>query len=161
MSEGEFNLHEYYARREEEFRRSIYALEGRLLREVVLQIVEPQINVVFLRFDGAMFAVQGDLGSELLTVFAHEGEPPSDIGPAAWYERFDAAEIFHGRLVKQVRPIGAVWNGHGIEISFSGITDRTLIIQSIYAGDRPNDFFDCLRIGIATYDYRRTQKSDA
>jgi hypothetical protein len=143
--------HHEYPRREAEFRNSIRALEGRTLREVVLQIIEPEINMVFLRFEEAWYAVVGQLGSELLQVYRHDGEPPDDLGPSAWYERFDAAALFHGRMVQQARAIGAAWNGHGIEISFAGVLDRTLIIQSIYAGAVPTGFVDSLRVGIASY----------
>ena len=63
--------------------------------------------------------------------------------------------------MKQARAIGEAWNGHGIEISFSGILDRTLIIQSIESGDMPAEFADCLRVGVVQYTYSHERGADA
>ena len=133
---------------------SIRGLEGRRLLEVVLQVVEPEINMVFLRFEDALYSVKPWRGGELMQVAVWDEDLPTGLGPRAWYQSFDEARPFHGCSVKQARAIGGVWNGHGIEISFSGALDRTLIIQSIASGDMPKGFVDCLRVGIGNYTYR-------
>lgn len=49
------------------------------------------------------------------------------------------------------RTIGSAWNGHGVELSFVGVPNKTVIVQSIYAGNKPTDQEDCLRLGIGSY----------
>ena len=148
-------------RREADFARSIRALNGRRLREVVLQIIEPEINLVFLRFEDALYALYPWRGGELLRFVAWDKEIPTELGPGAWYQPFDHAAVFHGCSVKQVRAIGGAFNGHGIEISFADALEQTLIIQSIESGDVPRGFGDCLRVGIADYTYCYERDADA
>jgi len=156
-----FDEESEHASIEAALRDSIRGLEGRRLLEVVLQIVGGEINVVFLRFEGALYAAYPWRGGELVQVVLWDKELPADLGPGAWYQPFDEAGPFHGCSVKQARVIGTAWNGHGIEISFSGTLDRTLIIQSIESGEMPQEFSDCLRVGIAKYTYCNDREADA
>ena len=68
--------------------------------------------------------------------------------------RLPILEQFVGFEVVEVRPIGEAWNGHGFEISFKGVPDKTLILQSIYTGSEPKGFDDCMRIGVGNYVYQ-------
>lgn len=68
--------------------------------------------------------------------------------------RLPILDQFVGLEVAEVRHIGEAWNGHGFELSFKGVPDKTLILQSIYTGSEPEEFNDCMRIGIGSYLYR-------
>lgn len=140
---------------------SLRGLDGRRLLEVLIQVVEPEINMVFLRFEDALYAVVPWDGGALVQLTEWDNELPTDLGPGAWYQPFDQAAAFRGCSVKQARAIGCAWNGHGIEISFSGELSRTLIIQSIESGEPPRGFVDCLRVGVANYTYRYDRDADA
>jgi len=146
-----------YRERETQFRMQLSRFDGRVLRDVLLQIVEPEVNVVVLVFEDAVFSVQGQIGGELLKVV--EAPPPSteSLGPNAWYQPFEPAIQFRGKAVAQVRAVGEAWNGHGLEISFADCPRHTLIITSIDSRGAPEAFRDCLKVGVAeyTYEYRR------
>jgi hypothetical protein len=137
---------------ENEFRVAIKQLEGRVLREVRLQIIAPEINVVVLVTDDETFNIQGVIGGELLELVAASAREVQ--GPHAWYEGLEPAAKLLGSRIVQARAIGEAWNGHGLELSFEGVSDTTLVVQSIYSGETPPEFNDCLRVGIATYQYR-------
>jgi hypothetical protein len=47
--------------------------------------------------------------------------------------------------------IGEAWNGHGFEICFEGLLGKTMLVQSIYAGEKPEGFDDCIRLGTGNY----------
>ena len=132
---------------------SIRAMEGMRLNEVTLHVVSSEINLVLLRFDEGSYAVYPWWGGELVVVMPWDREVPAELGPASWYQAYYEAAPFIGRQVKQARAIGDVWNGHGIEISFSGELERTLVIQSIASGDLPEGYIDCIRVGVAKYTY--------
>ena len=136
---------------ESEFRAALKQLEGRTLREVVLQSVEGEINVVLLVTDAQIFSVEGAIGGELLRLVL--ATPPEVPGSGPSYEQYEPATSFLGTRIVQARPIGEAWNGHGLELSFEGLPDNTLIIQSIYSGDAPSGFHDCLRVGVANYSH--------
>ena len=161
VSHAMFDVEAEYARVEAALRDSIRGLEGRRLRDVLLQIVEPDINMVILRFEDALYVVYPWCGGDLVQLVSWEKELPTDLGPGAWYQPFDEAVPCHGCSVTQARAVGGTSNGHGIEISFSGAVDRTLIIQSIEAGDMPEGFSDCLRVGITRYTHRCVREADA
>ncbi|MBQ4835695.1 hypothetical protein [Pseudoalteromonas luteoviolacea] len=67
--------------------------------------------------------------------------------------RVPILEQFIGFEVVEVRQIGEVWNGHGFELSCKDVPDKTLIGQSIFTGSEPEDFDDCMRIGVGNYIY--------
>lgn len=119
--------------------------------------------MVVLRFEDALYTVTPWDGGALvqLLLVDSDKELPADLGPGAWYQPCAEAAAFHGCSVKQARAIGCAWNGHGLEMSFSGEHARTLIIQSIMAGDLPEGFVDCLRVGVASYTYCYERDADA
>ncbi|MDP2596396.1 hypothetical protein [Alteromonas stellipolaris] len=129
----------------------IEALEGSVLTKVLINVVEPEFNVVFLDTSNGVFAVQGESGGEYLGI-RHIKDMPSLVSEQGYiiceYPPYNA---FLNHTICQIRQIGTAWNGHGLELSFQGITDQTMIIQSIYSGDKPKDLEDCLRLGIGQY----------
>lgn len=149
-----------YRERETQFRAQLGKLDGRVLRDVLLQIIEPEVNVVVLVFEDAVFSVQGQIGGELLDLV--ESAPPTaeSLGPNAWYESFEPAVRFRGKAVAQVRAVGGAWNGHGLELSFAGCPGHTLIITSICSGTAPEGFNDCLKVGVADYRYEYRRDPD-
>mgnify|MGYP006293026539 CR=1 FL=1 len=149
------NIEKFYPYKElqEKFGNDLKKLEGKVLHEVRLQIIEPEINVVVLIFEDETFSVQGQLGGELLDLVERMPSPPEELGPHAWYEPFEEARPFLGCAVVQARPIGEPWNGHGLELSFESNHNETLIVQSNDAGGGPKGFHDCLRIGVGRYVY--------
>jgi hypothetical protein len=142
-----------YTERIAQSRSVSYELEGKTLKQFLVQVVEPEFNVAYLIFeDGSAYAVQGEFGSEILSIhwlsaIVAETKP----GEKSRIKRFRPFEQFIGRRIEQVRMIGEAWNGHGFEFSFEGIANRTMIIQSIYTGQPPDDLFDCLRMGVGQY----------
>jgi hypothetical protein len=144
-----------YREREDSFRAALLQLEGRVLSDVLLQVIPPEINVVVLACTDATFCVQGQIGGELLDIVPAAPPPVSEVNPHARYERFEPASDLLGREIVQARAIGQTWNGHGLELSFRDRPGRSLIVQSIYTADKPDDAHDCLRIAAGTYTFER------
>ena len=142
-----------YKTLEEQFRNSVGQLEGKVLDQVLLQIVEPEINLVALLFEDAAFCLQGAIGGEVLRLV--NGEPPTIDESSSFirYIPFAPAKKFLGSSISQVRTIGSAWNGHGVEISFESHPAHTLVVQSIHSSPVPVDFSDCLRISVVEYIY--------
>jgi hypothetical protein len=120
---------------------------GERLEAISVHVVPPEINILFLQFADFVVEVFGAYGSELLrleiTNRLHEMET-IELKPL---------QIFQGKEIVQARTVGEPWNGYGFEISFKEMYDRTLLVQSIYSGDKPDGFDDCLRVGIGHYLY--------
>jgi hypothetical protein len=129
-------------------------LEGQLLFRLLVQEVEPEFNVLYLLTDGGAYAIQGRIGGEVLEIVLMD-QPPAE-GP--WPDSclvvvkpLAPFALFEGRRIVQARSIGCAWNGHGFEFSFEGLPSRTLLVQSIYTGSKPDGYEDCLRLGIGSY----------
>jgi len=125
----------------------IQDIEGETLRNISIHVVSPEINIVFLHFDEFDVEIFGAFGSEILKI---EIAIRRDTFPTVELPQLN---MFRNQRINQIRIIGEAWNGYGFEVSFDGIFDRTLIIQSIYSGDKPEGLEDCLRIGIGHYVY--------
>jgi hypothetical protein len=126
-------------------------LEGRLLRRFLIHVVEPEFNAAYLVFDDGVFSIHGGVGGEVLQIVRVEDAPRERSEANAAVKPFDPFSIFLNRRIVQARTIGTAWNGHGFEFSFEGMPDRTMIVQSIYAGEKPGAFDDCLRLGVGSY----------
>lgn len=124
-------------------------LENEQLLKVTVNVVTPEINIVFLHFDNYIVEVYGAFGSEIIKI-EMANRAIDDIDNT----EIESLQQFKGMTIYQSRIIGEPWNGYGFEISFKESFDKTLIIQSIYSGNRPNDIDDCLRLGIGNYIYR-------
>lgn len=127
-------------------------LEGATLRSVLINVIDPEFNVVYLETDKGIYSLQGEVGGEYLGV--HELEELPDITSQDGYiiSKYPPFEIFVGKRIVQARQIGTAWNGHGYEISFSGMFTQTMIVQSIYCGSKPSELDDCLRLGVGNYE---------
>lgn len=135
-----------------EFERDkISEIEGKILINFLVHIVVPEINIAYLFFADSIYAIHGAIGSEILQINRKE---TTDLD----YENikiviFEPYSIFLNKKINKVRSIGEEWNGHGFEISFEGLYDKSMILQSIYTGETPNGFDDCIRLGIGQYYY--------
>ncbi|GAA3586783.1 hypothetical protein [Marinobacter xestospongiae] len=125
---------------------------GLSLEKVLVNYVADEINVLYLKAGGRWFAAQPEIGGEILG-FRELGVSPiegatsdvSGIMNCALFERFTGAKV------TAVRQMGEAWNGHGFEVSFYGIVDHTLLVQSIHTGSEAEDYSDCLRLGVGSY----------
>jgi hypothetical protein len=131
---------------------SLNQLVGHVLQQFLVHIAAgSEFNVAYFILDKGAFAIHGRLGGEVLTIIPVEDvllekiERDTDVKP------FVPSSIFLNRRIVQARSIGEAWNGHGFEFSFEGLQDKTMIVQSIYAGEKPPAFEDCLRFGIGHY----------
>ena len=127
-------------------------LEGAILISVLINVIDPEFNVVYLETDKGKYSLQGEVGGEYLGV--HELKALPEITSQDGYIicKYPPFEIFIGRRIVQARQIGTAWNGHGYEISFDGMFTQTMIVQSIYCGVKPSKLEDCLRLGIGNYE---------
>ncbi|MCF6314639.1 MAG: hypothetical protein L3J39_19480 [Verrucomicrobiales bacterium] len=131
----------------------IESLCNALLQEIVVQVVDPEFNALFLKTDKGVFAIQGTIGSEIVEIVESQNEFPAiTTGEGSFISRHLPFERFIGHQIESIREIGEAWNGHGYEISFSNIFDSTMIVQSIYSPPKPDGLEDCLRLGVASYE---------
>jgi hypothetical protein len=133
---------------------ALRSLVGRVLEGSLVQVVDPEFNVLYLLFSDQSFAIQGRVGGEVLEVVPMDARPAAGrLDDFTTVVPFPAFEPFAGRRIASARTIGSAWNGHGFEFSFEGVYDRTMIVQSIHTGVEPPDFSDCLRLGVGTYHF--------
>ncbi len=132
-------------------KQNILALKNKVLVDFFVDIVEPEINIAYLVFVDNSYAVSGAIGSEIITMTQTESKYLQIENKQL--KQFEPYSIFLNKKIIQVRSIGEEWNGHGFEISFEGMHDKTMILQSIYSGDKPEGFDDCIRLGIGQYYY--------
>jgi hypothetical protein len=140
-----------YDRLERAAAADVKALEGCFLREVLVHIVEPEFNVVFLVTDDGVWEVSGRVGSEVLGISRAPEHVERYSTEHASVNGYGPYEQFQGRRIVQARTIGEAWNGHGFEFTFEGLPHRSMLIQSIYSSPKPPDLEDCLRLGIGVY----------
>ena len=123
-------------------------LEGATLHTVLINVVDPEFNVVYLGTSSGVFALQGEVGGEYLGV--HEFPELPEITNQDGYIicKHQPFERFVGKTIAQARQIGDVWNGHGYELAFSGEENYTMIVQSIYCGVEPKERLSSISCGI-------------
>ena len=139
-----------YASMTAEAASKIAQLEGRVLLRFLVQIVPPEFNVAYLGLDVGVWCIQGRIGGEILQIIPVE-EIPVEKQEGVLVKSFEPFSIFLNRRIVQARSIGSAWNGHGFEFSFEGLLDRTMIVESIYTGEKAPGFEDCLRLGLGYY----------
>tara|TARA_R110002124_G_C8958768_1_gene513882 strand:+ start:3363 stop:3848 length:486 start_codon:yes stop_codon:yes gene_type:complete len=133
----------------------VTSVKGRRLDSALAHVVADEINVVHLCFDGIWYSVHGLVGSEVMGFKRRERQFQAEIiNEGSVVCRLPILDQFVGLEVAEVRHIGEAWNGHGFELSFKGVPDKTLILQSIYTGSEPEEFSDCMRIGVGNYIYQ-------
>jgi hypothetical protein len=129
-------------------------LEGKTLSNFFAHIVGDQFNIAYLLIDTLVYPIHGLIGSEIIGI----GETLEEISiindKSKDIVEFPPFSTFYNKKICQIRMIGEAWNGHGFEFSFEDIYDKTMIIQSIYSGEKPEDYEDCLRLGIGCYYYK-------
>jgi len=128
-------------------------LIGKTLKKVYVHIVDPDFNIVFLEFQDCILEFSGLIGSEMIGLRHTENDRLEELKETQIIKDFEPFDIFLGKEIISVARIGEAWNGHGVEICFKGVYDKTMIIQSIYSGDKPEEFEDCIRLGIGNYFY--------
>ena len=133
-------------------------LEGAMVSEILVNIVDPEFNAVFLKTDKGVFSLHGEMGSEYLGVRKLELMPEQTDDKGYRICPYETFECFVGKKIIQAHQIGEAWKGHGIELCFEKMPNKTMIVQSIYTGDKPEEFEDCLRLGVGNYqfEYNRT-----
>ena len=143
-----------YPRLIRERSKDLAKIEGQILEKVLVHVVEPEYNALYLKFPDGWYQARGEIGSEILG-FHKSSEPPIEDKSChqSWIGGYKPFEVFIGKKVVSTRHIGDAWNGHGFEISFEELPEKTLIVQSIYTTPKPPGFEDCLRLGIGNYSY--------
>jgi len=133
-------------------------LEGAIVLQVLVNVVDPEFNVVYLKTDKGVYSIQGEMGSEYLGIRKLEEMPEITNDEGYIISSFKPFTIFEGKKIKQAHQVGEAWNGHGFELCFENEPNKTMIVQSIYSGDKPEEFDDCLRLGIGSYyyEYKKT-----
>jgi hypothetical protein len=132
--------------------KDLQSIEGQTLEKVLVHVVEPEYNVLYLKVADCWYEVKGEIGSEILGFHKSSEIPKEDKSwPESWIGPYKPFELFIGKKVASTRHIGEAWNGHGFEISFAELPDKTLIVQSIYTSPKPSGFEDCLRLGVGNY----------
>ncbi|MDF2485628.1 MAG: hypothetical protein K0R46_1796 [Herbinix sp.] len=135
----------------EKEKQNILVLKNKVLVDFFVDIVEPEINIAYLVFVDGIYAVSGAIGSEIITMIQTDSIHLQIENKQL--KQFEPYSIFLNKKIIQVRNIGEEWNGHGFEISFEGMYDKTMILQSIYTGDNPEGYDDCIRLGVGQYYY--------
>ena len=129
-------------------------LIGKTLQDALVNVVEPEINVVYLKTEESWFSIHGEIGSEILGIHKIDSDVQEKIEGIFMIGHLSILDQFIGLKIARARHIGEAWNGHGFEFSFKELPDKTLIVQSIYTGTETKDFYDCMRIGVGTYIHR-------
>jgi hypothetical protein len=125
-------------------------VEGQVLVDALVQTIDPEYNQVWLVFEDSTYVIYGRVGSEYLGI--ERGDVPTGEEPeGVRIERHEPFTRFIGRRLLQARMIGEAWNGHGFEFTFEGLTDYSMLIQSIYSSPKPDRAEDCLRLGVGHY----------
>jgi hypothetical protein len=140
-----------YAKLELMARESVGALEGRLLSKFLVHVVEPEFNVAILVTDAGTWEICGRIGAEVLGITRADSTREEGGTDGESVRRYPAFSRFEGRRIEQARTLGHAWNGHGFEITFEGLPDQTMLIQSIYSLPKAEGLEDCLRLGIGMY----------
>jgi hypothetical protein len=136
-------------------------LEGAIVAQILINIVDSEFNVVFLDTDKGVFSLQGEMGAEYLGIRRLDLMPKQTDDEGYIVCPYQPFEYFFGKEIIQIHQIGEAWNGHGFELCFDNEPEKTIIVQSIYTGDKPKNFDDCLRLGIGNYQFEYKKHSKA
>ncbi|MCD8213334.1 MAG: hypothetical protein LUC34_04725 [Campylobacter sp.] len=125
-------------------------LSGKILRKVLAQAVADEINQIYILADESWFVISPLIGGEILGIFDCDEPCEREFE----LKKLPVLSCFEGLKIHAVDELGKAWAGFGYEISFEDIFDKTLIVGSIYGGNKPSEFEDCLRVGVASYVYK-------
>ena len=140
------NLYDYKSL-EERFRLKLSSLEGRVVNSIKAQLVQTDINQLFLDTDNGYIAIIPSIGGEVLDLA--ECDKPKSSNEL---QLFDVLRNFWGQRIVQARMIGEAWNGHGVEIGFDGMPTQTILISSVECSENNIEISDALRIGMGSYE---------
>jgi hypothetical protein len=125
---------------------------GKILQQILVNVVEPEFNVLHLQVDEIWFSIYGRSGSDYLGIYQRiETFEEKILGYGNWVGKLPMLDCFLGKKIVAARQIGKSCDGHGFEFGFEDLTNTTLLVQSIYTGTEPKGFNDCIRIGIGNY----------
>ncbi|WP_139045639.1 hypothetical protein [Vibrio cidicii] len=127
-------------------------LEGALVISILVNVVEPEFNVVYLNTDKGVYALHGEVGGEYLGVRRLNELPDMTEQEGYIICKYPPFSMFEGRTISQARQVGSAWNGHGFEFTFDGVFSKSMLVQSIYCGTKPDELADCLRLGVGHYE---------
>lgn len=128
---------------------------GHRLERVIVFYLSAEFNSLWLQTDCLWFTAHPQEGGDIMGFYrAPEGPPPAEdyVWPNGCRD-VRMYDDFIGHRVASTRQMGGGNNGHGFELSFEGVLDRTILIQSIDVAPRPERFWDCMRFGIGRYVY--------
>jgi hypothetical protein len=132
---------------------------GKVLTKALVQVVEPEFNAFYLVLADSTYAISGRIGAEVIGIQRMDMSPIQGENSFITVTKpFKIFDLFLGRRITQARMIGEAWNGHGFEFSFEGLPNRTMIVQSIYAGtENEQELHDCLRLERFNKNYSHTR----
>jgi hypothetical protein len=152
MTDDEASAFYDYSGRERSFRDALAAFAGRRLMAMRVQVLHGQLNQVYLGFDDRLVSIHGDIGGELLKVVDIPALPELGLveeGSRIWQP--PQATKLVGRTIAAARVVGAVWNGHGMELAFEGLPTETILITSVETPENKTDVHDAIRVAFPTY----------
>ncbi|MGH1600675.1 hypothetical protein [Campylobacter majalis] len=129
---------------------SLANLHGKKLESSFIHTVGDEINQVFLQIGGEWFVVVGKKGGESVEFIPSADPITLDLE----LRRMPMITQFEGLEISAIEAMGKELEGSGFQINFSEFYDKGLIIQSIYSGTKPENFDDCLRVGVANYIFK-------
>jgi len=129
------------------------SLCGLRMQSVLVHVVEREANVVYLITEDGGFAIDGALDGEILRIAQLQTTIEVLRGSGMKIIEYPPFGVFLQHRIHEVREIGLPWKGHGWEISFEGLSGKSMIVQSIYAAPKPEGFENCLRLGVAEYQW--------
>ncbi|MEQ3694606.1 MAG: hypothetical protein ABNH16_13535 [Thalassolituus sp.] len=142
---------ENYEQYIEESCKLLNELEGAHLEQVLINTVQDEFNVVYLKTSQGFFCLQGEIGGEYLGVRKLTEMPGITAEDGYAISKYAPFEQFEGHEIAQARQVGTAWNGHGFEFNFKGLHTKSMLVQSIYCGSAPKELDDCLRLGVGVY----------
>lgn len=126
-------------------------LQGAVLRQVLVQTVQDEFNIVYLRTSLGYCCIHGDVGGEYLGIRPVDKMPEKALPKGIAVRTFAPFVQFENMTISQARQIGTAWSGHGFEFNFESMHETSMLIQSIYCGSKPEGLEDCLRLGVGNY----------
>ena len=129
------------------------ALSGQLLTSIHVHLVDGEANVVYLISNRNGFVIDGAADGEILRIARLDASIEELRQSDMNIVDCRPFGIFLQHQVREIREIGLPWKGHGWEISFEGLFGKTMIVQSIYGAPKPEGFENCLRLGVAEYQW--------
>ncbi|MFD2177084.1 hypothetical protein [Veronia pacifica] len=130
-------------------------LEGALLEQVLINTVQDEFNVVYLKTSKGNFCLHGESGGEYLGIRNLIEVPKLTNEDGYAISTYPPFQQFEGHEIVKVRQIGTAWNGHGFEFNFKGLHTISMLVQSVYCGSAPDNLDDCLRLGIGMYQNKK------